>query len=313
MRFDDESTRSPDGYVAYFSAQGAMPAAIQQCAKARNQEVPAYDQPAPATGAVPARLCLEVHFFDRFEVLCEGKAVNLCYSNTKGLAILRYLLAHPSRPISQDYLMGWLWPESDLKRARWSLNSTIRALRKALRYSRSPISSVDYILFEDGYYCLSPTVQVWTDTEAFDAFYERARLLEKAQRMPEAAAEYARAVELYRGEYLSEDLYEDWTMIERERLANTYVDMLHRLATYYAKTDQYHKSIQACYQLLKSDPSHEDSYRLLVHCYVQLGMRTRALRQYQLCKQVLKRKFNVHPSSETEALYQSILRGDSPH
>jgi hypothetical protein len=35
VRFDNESKRSPDGYVKYFGAQGATPAAIQQPAKAR--------------------------------------------------------------------------------------------------------------------------------------------------------------------------------------------------------------------------------------------------------------------------------------
>ncbi len=173
---------------------------------------------ASAYEAVPARLWLQVLFFDRFEMLCGGEAVNFCRTSTKGLGILKYLLAHLPRPVSQDYLMSWLWPESNPKRARWSLNSTICALRKALKDSPSPISSVDFILFEDGHYRLCPTVKVQTNTQEFDALYKRALLLEKAQRITEATAEYERAVELYRGEYLTEDLYEDWTMIERERL-----------------------------------------------------------------------------------------------
>jgi len=49
------------------------------------------------------------------------------------LTILKYILAHRrGRPVSQDYLMGWLWPESDPKWARWSLNSAVHALRKML-------------------------------------------------------------------------------------------------------------------------------------------------------------------------------------
>ena len=45
------------------------------------------------------------------------------------LTILKYLLAYRcGRPVSQDYLMGWLWHESDPKWARWSLNSAVHAL-----------------------------------------------------------------------------------------------------------------------------------------------------------------------------------------
>jgi hypothetical protein len=34
----------------------------------------------------------------------------------------------------------------------------------------------------------------------------------------EAVAEYEKAADLYRGDYPTEDLYEEWTVIEPERL-----------------------------------------------------------------------------------------------
>src|SRR3712207_7838148 len=58
----------------------------------------------------------------RSEMFCNGEAVTL-RRNGKALAILKYLLAHRTRSVSQDHLMGWLWPESNLKKARWSLRS----------------------------------------------------------------------------------------------------------------------------------------------------------------------------------------------
>jgi two-component SAPR family response regulator len=66
----------------------------------------------------------------------------------------------------------------------------------------------------------------------------------------EAAAEYEKAMHLYRGDYLVEDLYEDWTMVERERLSNAHVDMLGRLAEYYIETGRYQEGIRACYRIL---------------------------------------------------------------
>src|SRR3712207_2160913 len=107
---------------------------------------------------------LQVRFFDHFELLCDGEAVPLG-RNGKALTILKYLLADRSRTVSQDYLMGWLWPESNLKKARWSLNSAIRGVRKLLSCSSS--ATIDYILLEEGYYRLAPNVQVATDVEEF--------------------------------------------------------------------------------------------------------------------------------------------------
>ncbi len=193
--------------VGAFSARGAAPEAV----------LGAIEEVAPQANP-SARSGLRAHFFGHFEMFCDDEAVPLG-RNGKALAILKYLLAHRSRPVSQDHLMGWLWPESNLKKARWSLNSAIHGLRKLL--SECPASaSVNFILLEEGYYRLCPTIRVATDVDEFDKHYEQGRRLEKEGRTQEAAAEYDGALELYRGDYLIEDLYEDWTMVERERLAN---------------------------------------------------------------------------------------------
>ncbi len=43
-------------------------------------------------------------------------------------------------------------------------------------------------------------------------------------------------------------------------------------------------------------------------CFVRLGQRARALRQYRLCEQALRDDYEVTPSPETRALYMSILK-----
>ena len=281
--------------VGAFSARGAAPEAVIRAI----EEAPAgREAPGAAQPALQARL------FGHFELLCDGEAVHLGRSG-KALAILKYLLTHRARPVSQDHLMGWLWPESNLKKARWSLNSAIHGLRKLLGDCPSPIP-VNYVLLEEGYYRLSPAVGVDTDVDEFDARYERGRRLERAGRMDEAAAEYEEAVELYRGDYLVEDLYEDWTLVERERLANAYVDMLDRLAVHYMQSGQLRESVRACYRILEKDRYHEDSYRLLMRCYARLGMRGRALRQYRLCEKILAQEYDTAPSPETRSLYSSL-------
>ena len=207
-------------------------------------------------------------------MLCDGNAMPLG-RNGKALTILKYLLANRRRPVSQDHLMGWLWPESNLKKARWSLNSAIHGLRKLLGGCSSSLST-NYVTLEDGYYRLSPALRVTTDVDEFDERYEKGRRLEREGRMPAAAVEYERAIDLYRGDYLIEDLYDDWTMVERERLSNAYMDMLGRLAVHYMETGQYQESIRGCYRVLEKDRCHEDSYRLLMRCYARLGLRGRA-------------------------------------
>jgi DNA-binding SARP family transcriptional activator len=164
-------------------------------------------------------------------------------------------------------------------------------------------------LLEEGFYRLRSDVQVITDVDEFDARYEEGRRLVKEGRRGEAAAEYEKSIELYRGEYLVEDLYEDWTMIERERLIHAYIDMLSRLADHYYETGRCQESIRACYRILQKDRCHEVSYRLLMRSYTRLSLRERALRQYRMCERILKQEYGTVPSSETRALYASLLSG----
>jgi len=287
--------------VGAFSARGIVMEAVLEAAEEATPQASSTDPQGP----MPVRSVLRARFFGHFEMLCNGKVVRL-ERNGRALAILKYLLANRGRPVSQDHLMGWLWPESNLKKARWSLNSAVYSLRKLLSRCLSS-DTAQLVLLEEGYYSLCPTVRVETDVDEFDAHYEQGRCLVNAHQMEEAAPEYERAVELYRGDYLVEDLYEDWTMIERERLAQAYVDILGRLAIHHMEAGQPQEVMRVCYRLLEKDRCHEDSYRLLMRCYARLGLQGRALHHYWLCKEALKQKYGIDPSSETQALHRSIL------
>ena len=209
--------------------------------------------------------------------------------------------------------MGWLWPESDPKRARWSLNSAVYTLRKFLGVCLPSLPASETVLFEGGGYRLSPRARLSVDTEEFDSCYEEGRRLEEAGRAPEAVSEYEKAAELYRGDYLTEDLYEEGTMIERERLLDAYADLLRRLAVRYMEVGKPWESVRTYYKILEKDRCDEYTHRLLMECYVRLGQRARALRHYRLCEQALRNEYDMAPSSETRTLYANILKDGGSH
>lgn len=251
---------------------------------------------------------LRVHLFGNFEVFCRDRPLELGRSG-KAIAIFKRLLVRKGRPISQDMLMDWLWPDSGLKKARWSLNSAVYALRRSLDDHPPETVTSDCVALERGYYRLARGLQVLSDVEEFDSHYERGRFLERAGEADDAASEYEKAVALYRGDYLLEDLYEDWTMIERERLTGVYVDILDRLAAYHEQVESLQQSIADRYLLLEKDPYHEESYRALMRCYAHLGLRGRALRQYELCERRLQCLRGIPPAPETRALNEKLLAG----
>jgi DNA-binding SARP family transcriptional activator len=135
--------------------------------------------------------------------------------------------------------------------------------------------------------------------------------LEKAERLLPAVAKYERAVELYRGSYLAEDLYDEWTMIDRQRFTDAYLDALRRLSRYYLDTGQYEKSMGASHRILAQDPCYEFGHRLIMECRVRLGQRTRALYQYRLYEQLLRQMFDARPSREIRDFYAEVLQGEN--
>jgi LuxR family transcriptional regulator, maltose regulon positive regulatory protein len=295
--------RSDSSIVARFSDVGADSNEIREVAEQDHFQQTIDDRETPILDAVTDRSCLQVRFFGHFEILHNGEPLGLG-RNGKALAIFKYLLAHRDHPVSRDHLMEWLWPESTPKKARSSLNVAICTLRKLL--SECSAGLQDCVLLEEGNYRLCPDIRVESDVDEFDLLYKRGRRLEKINRT-EAAAEYERAIELYRGEYLLEHLYEDWTMIERERLSNACMDMLERLAVYYKETEQFRESIRISYRILEKDRSHENSHLLLTEVYALLGSYGRALYQYRLFKGVLKSTHGTEPSVETELRFEKVL------
>src|SRR5215213_3158425 len=160
-------TRPDAALVGAFSARGSAPDDVRRMVRERVRE----------ERSVAVQHSLQARFFGHLELLCDVE--NMPFGrNGKALTILKYLLANRTRPVSQDHLMGWLWPDSNLKKARWSLNSAIHGLRKLLSGCSSSIST-NYVFLKDGYYRLSPAVWVWTDVGEFDEYYEKGRRLEK--------------------------------------------------------------------------------------------------------------------------------------
>jgi two-component SAPR family response regulator len=117
-----------------------------------------------------------------------------------------------------------------------------------------------------------------------------------------------KAEELYRGDFLEEDLYEDWCRGERERLKDEQLNLLSDICSEYLKRENAEEALLYSEKAIEADPGREGLYRSRMEIYSRIGDRAGIERTYDKCCSFLKDNFDVSPSPETEELYHS-LRG----
>lgn len=224
--------------------------------------------------------------------------------SSRSLSLFKYLLIHHKQAIPREILMDKFWPDAEPETARNSLNVAIHSLRQHLH----TVSDVPLIVFEAGSYGLTPNLQVWIDVEEFEQAHQTGQRLETRNQKAAAIAEYECAVSLYQGDFLEENPYEEWTILDRERLRIAYLDTLDRLSQIYFEEEHYSACRTACQLILIKDPCREDAHCLLMRCYSRQRQPHLALYQYQVCVEALRGELQVEPAPETTQLYNRIRR-----
>lgn len=228
------------------------------------------------------------------------------WTSHKSLAILKYLISHHPTPISKEILMDVFWPDTDSETARPNLHQAIYSLRQTLRRGR--VGSKP-IRFENDCYSIDPQINLKIDFLEFDAYCRTGRRLESANRMEEAFAQYRSAEALYQGDFLEEDLYDDWASAPRETYRMAYLTMTERLIEYFQRGGAFPLAIEMCQKVLARDHCHEKAHFRLMQCFQSIGQRSWAARQYHACVKALKEELGVPPSAETISLFQEITDG----
>jgi len=225
---------------------------------------------------------------------CLGSAA-LRLRTRKTQALLAYLALPPGQSHSRDKLATLLWGDRSQAQARSRFRETLFALRRSLTAA-------------------DPSCLVLTgDTVVLDpsSVDVDVLLFEQLARTGGATAR-ARAVELYRGDFLEGlafrgTLFEDWLMVERERLRELALESLAALLAHQRDAGATEDALRTALRLLALDPLQEAVHRSAMRLYADLGRRGSALRQYQICTGILERELGVEPEDETGRLYGQIL------
>lgn len=249
---------------------------------------------------------IEVRCFGRFEVRSAAGRIEH-WNSIKAKSVFQYLLMRPFEPTLKDALLEAFWPGESVQTASNNLKAAVHSLRLSLNEITPEEPNRQIVLFSEGSYRVNPEISLSIDVIEFERLRDNGRRLEKEQSMNEAVREYEKAEDLYRGDYLDDEPYDDWTLLRRETLKDNYLFILSKLANYFLQTRDYENCIHYSQKILAKDSSREDAYRNLIRCYLKLSQRNQALRWYQLCCKAIQSELDTTPEKETVELGESIL------
>jgi len=226
------------------------------------------------------------------------------FPTRKTKSLFCYLILNRHRFLPREGLAELLWGHTEPVNARRCLNTALWRLKGVLE--RHEVEPGAYLIVERERICFNTESDYWFDVEEFEALCSELG----SQRMtagPETwnVEPLRKAVELYQGD-LMDGFYDDWCLHERERLHQMLLRTLARLMVHHGAGGQYEEAMAYGKRILSLDPLREEVHRELMR-YCQLaGRRACALRQFEVCRRVLREELGIEPMPETLALYRRI-------
>jgi ATP/maltotriose-dependent transcriptional regulator MalT len=235
---------------------------------------------------------LKIYALGQPNVEVDEKSVQWAVARSRDLFF--YLLQNPNGK-SKEQIGAIFWPDHEPERLDSAFRSTLYRLRRTVFR--------DSVVFEDGLYFFNWSSDYWFDVKSFNLLLDNA---EDQAYSHQITSLYEGALDLYRSDYL-QGTYHDWAVIERERLRGRYLQAIETLAGIYAEKRKLPHAIELYQNLITEDPFQEVAYRELMRCHYRQGDRAAAIRQYQICADMLRNELDLAPSKDTEDLYLRII------
>jgi DNA-binding SARP family transcriptional activator/lipoprotein NlpI len=264
--------------------------------------MPAGTQRHEQTASTPN---VRVYTLGTFRVLVGGQAVEEhAWRRRTARQLFKVLLTRPGRRMTRDEVVELFWPDSDTEAAASNLRSTLYAMRRALENARGA-KAPDVIFGDHTSVWLGAEADLWTDAEVFE------QKVAEAWRSPDPLPLLEEASALYAGDFLPDDLYEDWAGERREALKRTWTELQFGLAQALEAHSDVNAALQPLERLLRADPCDERAAQEQMKLLTRYGRRAEAMRVYQRLQQSLRDELGVEPSPDTTELQRQIGAGEA--
>jgi DNA-binding SARP family transcriptional activator len=242
-----------------------------------------------------------VKTFGEFVVTINGRTVTKSdWQRKKARDIFKILLIHHQKAVTTDELIDLLWNDTTKHNVEQVIKNSISFIRRVIEPDLAPREPSTFLRNEGKAYILD-----LGDGASID-FLEFKSLIHQASKGTDRVALYKKAIALYTGDFLKEDLYAEWSVFERESLKDSYLYALTYLAQHALAHSDDVAAISYAHQLLDTDRAHDKGYEILLRIFLKQGNHSEARRIYAQCKDAFAKEFGSAPPMSLQSLMSHL-------
>lgn len=222
------------------------------------------------------------------------------WGRDKTLQLLQYFISSRKKnALHKEQIMDNLWQDWNDRDFKVALHG----INKVFEPERPSRTEPKYIIRQGLSYKIDLS-KVWIDVEALEKYVIIGNKSIN-QNLDLSKKAYQNAIDLYKGSFLPNRIFEDWTSEEREKtqllILNTYITLAEILID-----ENPLESIRLAQNAINIDATWEDAYRIQMKAYIKKGNRPQAIKTFLKCEIVLEEEYGISPLPETKKLLQEI-------
>ena len=249
-------------------------------------------------------LALEVFCLGRFQLRYQSYYVNTSASRSnKTWLILKFLFTRNQRMVATDVLVDTFWPDSPAALGRQALYTCIHRLRASLRSA----GLEDLVITEGGLYGLNPEKTVVVDAEIFEETVKDALALpnDERERM------LKQALQIYKGDFLPEHIYDDWAKPAQIHYRAMYRQAIVAYADLLVHDNRLIEARTLLEEALTLEPFEEEFHVRLLNVLWDSGAHTDAAKHYHHTHSLLYHEYGIQPSPKLQLVFNKLKETSS--
>ena len=224
-----------------------------------------------------------VRLMGSFSVFDRGERIDLPGDAQR---LVAFLAINRDR-VPRAYVAGTLWIEGNQDRAFGNLRSALWRVRRVAER-----------LIDADAQNLGLTADAAIDVDTVMQVGNRICSQDRVGSTPECD------LELFTQELLP-GWYDDWAIVERERLRQTSLHALEALADRWTAISHFAAAIQAALAAIRLDPLRESAHRCLIRIHIAEGNYSEAIRHYHEYAERMRSDLGIEPSPQLRDLLRT--------